>query len=477
MGSASGTKLRFMGASQNVTGSCYLLDASGRRLLIDCGLYQERDLIDRNWAPFLFDPRGIDAVLLSHGHLDHCGLLPKLVKDGFRGKIYCTSATTDIAKIVLLDSAKLQAEDAGFKKKRHEREGREGPHPEVPLYTQIDVQACFPLFSTVQYGEPFKIEDGIYASFHDAGHILGASMIKIHLHDGGPGQRSILFSGDVGRKNTPILRDPSVFEEADYIITESTYGDRLHKDNATIPDDLANIVNRAYSAGGNVVIPSFAVERTQELLYYLNKLLREDKIPHLLVFLDSPMAVRVTGIFERHQYLFDKETLEMMRRGEHLCDFPGLVICRTIEESKAINNIKGTVIIIAGSGMCTGGRIKHHLINNIGRAESAILFVGFQARETLGRSIIEGERQVRILGRQWRVEAQIEKIDGFSAHADRDELTGWLSNLKSPPEHVFVTHGEPDAANGFSFWLREKKGWDVSVPSYLEEAELFCKHA
>ncbi|MGA1864898.1 MAG: MBL fold metallo-hydrolase RNA specificity domain-containing protein [bacterium] len=465
-------KLRFLGAAQNVTGSCYFLNAAGVRLLVDCGIYQERNLKERNWAPFPVDPKSIDLVLLTHGHLDHCGLLPKLVKEGFKGKIYCTHPTKDIARIVLLDSAKIQVEDAAFKKKRHEMEGRSGPYPEIPLYTDIDAQACFPLFSPVNYEMPVKIGNGLRISFHDAGHILGSSMIKIRVPAGNSEDRSIIFSGDVGRWNAPILRDPTLFEESDYIITESTYGNRLHKDNASIPADLANIVNKTHSAGGNIVIPSFAVERTQELLFYLHGLLREDKIPHLLVFLDSPMAIRVTEVFGRHQNLFDKETLEMIRRGEHPCDFPGLFMCRTMPESKAINHVKGTVIIIAGSGMCTGGRIKHHLINNISRPESTILFVGYQAKETLGRSILEGAKEVRILGQQCKVMAEIRKINGFSAHADRDELAGWVSNLKRPPKHVFVTHGEPEAASAFALHIKEKTGWNVSVPSYLEVANL-----
>jgi metallo-beta-lactamase family protein len=465
-------KLRFLGAAQNVTGSCYFLNTAGVRLLVDCGIYQERNLKERNWGPFPVEPKSIDAVILTHGHLDHCGLLPKLVKEGFKGKIYCTRATKDIAKIVLLDSAKIQVEDAAFKKKRHELEGRRGPHPEIPLYTDIDAQACFPLFSPVDYEIPVKIGNGLIVSFHDAGHILGSSMIKILVSEGNSGHRSIIFSGDVGRWNTPILRDPTLFEESDYIIVESTYGNRLHKDNATIPIELANIVTRTHSAGGNIVIPSFAVERTQELLYYLHDLLREDKIPHLLVFVDSPMAIRITEVFGRHQNLFDKETLEMIRQGEHPCDFPGLFMCRTMAESKAINHVRGTVIVIAGSGMCTGGRIKHHLINNISRAESTILFVGYQAKETLGRSILEGSKEVRILGQPCTVRARIQKINGFSAHADRDELAGWLSNLKRPPRHVFVTHGEPEAANSFASWLKEKMGWNVSVASYLEVVDL-----
>lgn len=465
-------KLRFLGAAQNVTGSCYLLEGKGFRVIVDCGLYQERNLKERNWRPFPVDPKSIQAVLLTHGHLDHCGLLPKLVREGFRGKIYCTPATAGIARIVLLDSAKLQVEDAQYKKKRHEKEGRHGAHPEVPLYTEKDAQECFPLFLKLAYESPVTLTNGLQVTFHDAGHILGSSMIKVLIPFNGKKQRTMIFSGDIGRWNAPILKDPTLFHETDYIIMESTYGNRLHKENSTIPKDLADVINKTHSAGGNIVIPSFAVERTQELLYHLSKLLRNDEIPHLMVFLDSPMAVRITQIFAQHQALFDEETLEMIRNDDHPCDFPGLVMCRTTAESKAINHIRGTVVIIAGSGMCTGGRIKHHLINNITRSDSTILFVGYQAENTLGRTILDGASQVRILGEHYPVRAQIRKINGFSAHADRNELYRWVSALEHPPRQIFITHGEPDAATGFSSWLKEKTGWQTSVASYMEEVEL-----
>jgi len=464
-------KLEFLGAARNVTGSRYLLEANGIRLLVDCGLYQERDFRSRNWDPFPVPPDTIDAILLTHAHLDHCGLLPKLVREGFRGKIYCTAATSEISRIVLLDSAKLQEEDAEFKQRRHEREGRRGPYPEVPLYTVEDAEASFPLFSPVRYGEPVRIGDGIEATFHDAGHILGSSMIRVAVnHDGE--ERKIIFSGDVGRWDKPILRDPTVFDEADYILVESTYGDRLHEDAEDIDDMLSEIINSTRKAGGNIVIPSFAVERSQEVLYHLNELLIEDRIPHLIVFVDSPMAVSVTEVFEHHPELFDEEMLELIRRRESPFDFPSLKMVRTVEDSKAINYIRGTVVIIAGSGMCTGGRIKHHLVNNISRRESTILFVGYQAVGTLGRQIVDGAEEVRILGRMYPVRARVVQINGFSAHADRDELFRWLSGLRKPPRHLFVTHGEPDAARHFADFVRDRKGWEVSVPSYKDEVFL-----
>jgi len=451
-----------------VTGSAYLLEANGSRLLVDCGLYQERELRVRNWDPFPVPPETIDAILLTHAHLDHCGLLPKLVREGFKGKIYCTSATYDIAQIILLDAAHLQEQDAEYKKKRHEREGRKGPYLEMPLYTRDDAQASFPLFSTINYEEPVQVGDGLEASFHDAGHVLGAAMIKVRVSQNGE-NRTIIFSGDVGRWDRPIIRDPVTFEEADYVLVESTYGDRLHEGKEDTEKTLAEVINSTRKRGGNIVIPSFAFERAQEVLYYLNKLLLEGRIPHLLVFLDSPMATSITEVFERHPDLLDKEMNELISRRRSPFDFTGLKITRTVDESKVINHISGTSIIIAGSGMCTGGRIKHHLVRNISRQESTVLFVGYQAQGTLGRQIVDGLKEVRILGQMHKVLARVVQMSGFSAHADRDELFRWLSGLRRPPRQVFVTHGEPDAAQQFARFLEEKTGWKIALPGYLDE--------
>ena len=464
-------KLRFLGAAQNVTGSRYLLETDGAKVLVDCGLYQERDLRERNWDPFPVPSDTIDAVLLTHAHLDHCGLLPKLVHEGFRGKIHCTAATAEIAEIVLLDSAHLQEEDSAFKRRRHEKERRKGPRPVAPLYTTEEVKATTPLFASVRYEEPVRVGDGVEATFHDAGHILGSSMIRVKVGRNGE-ERTIVFSGDVGRWDRPILRDPTVFDRADYVLTESTYGDRTHEDPKDIDDMLADVINTTREGGGNVIIPSFAVERSQELLYRLNELLLEDRIPHLMVFVNSPMAISVTEVFEHHPELFDEEMMALIRARTSPFDFPGLKMTRTVDESKAIHHISGTVIVIAGSGMCTGGRIKYHLDHNISRPESTILFVGYQAVGTLGRQILDGADEVRILGRTHPVRANIAQINGFSAHADRDELLRWLSGLQTPPRHVFVTHGEPEAAEHFAGLLREQKGWEVSVPQYQEEAVL-----
>jgi metallo-beta-lactamase family protein len=463
-------KLTFLGAARSVTGSCYLIETGSTRLFVDCGLYQERELTGRNWAPFPIPPGALDCVLLTHAHLDHSGLLPKLVREGFRGRIYCTAATKEITEIMLLDAAHLQEEDAEFKRRRHQREKRRGPYLEVPLYTVDDAQACMPHFSAVRYGARVNIAEDIEATFHDAGHVLGSAMVKLHIKQSGE-ERTILFSGDIGRWDKPILRDPTVFKAADYVLTESTYGDRLSEPLTDAADKLADAINATVKSGGNIVIPSFALERAQEILYYLNKFLIENRIPHLIVFVDSPMALNINQVFKHHPELFDKEMLELMQQ-ESPFSFRGLSLSRTAGESKAINRIKGTVIIIAGSGMCTGGRIKHHLVTNITRPESTILFVGYQAIGTLGREIVNGAGEVRIFGQYYPVKARIVQINGFSAHADRDELIKWLSSLRQPPRRLFVTHGESNVSQHFAGLVKEKTGWNVTVPEYRDEVVL-----
>ncbi|MDP2991193.1 MAG: MBL fold metallo-hydrolase [Kiritimatiellota bacterium] len=447
----------FLGAAQNVTGSSYAVDVDDTTVLVDCGLYQERALRDRNWAAFPVSPARIKAVLLTHAHLDHCGLLPKLVREGFRGPVYCTPATAEIVQIVLLDSAKIQEEDALIKAKRHAREGRQGPYPDLPLYTIRDAEAVLPFLTPVAYGTPVPVARGIKASFFEAGHILGSAMIKLDLSAAPaasaapvalatPVERSILFTGDLGRCHLPILQDPALCRSANYVVMESTYGDRVHEATEDIPDALARILNATRQAGGKVVIPAFAVERTQELIYYLSALLRAKKIPRMPVYLDSPMAIRVTEVFNRHKELFDEEAKALMGQGNQPYAFPGMTLTAKVEESKAINKVRGPAVIIAGSGMCNGGRIKHHLVNTIGRPENTILFVGYQAMGTLGREILDGAKKVRILGQWHPVRARVEQLHGFSAHADRQELLAWLKAFTQPPRHIFVTHGEAATA-------------------------------
>ena len=464
-------KLRFFGAAQNVTGSCHLIEANGARILVDCGLYQERDLKTRNWDPFPIPADSVNAVLLTHAHLDHCGRIPKLIKEGFTGPVYATAATTDIAKIIMLDSAHIQEEDIKHKLKRHEREGRTSPFPYEPLYTTEDAEEAVKHLENAPYEKEVQIADGITASFFEAGHIFGSTSIKLKITQGNE-SRTILFSGDIGRWDVPIIRDPAVIGDADYVLVESTYGNRDHKPVASIPEALAKIVNQTVERGGNIVIPSFAVERTQELLFHLSNLLNEKRIPHLPAYVDSPMAVRVTEVFKRHPELFDDDANAMLNSGQHPCDFPGLEMSRSVDQSKAIKDVKTSAIIIAGSGMCTGGRIKHHLKSNITNPKNTILFVGYQAVGTLGRLILEGIEEIRIHGEKWPVNAQISKINGFSAHADRNELIRWLSGISTPPKKVFVVHGEPDAAQAFAEKISDEKGWPVHVPAYNDEVVL-----
>ncbi|MEI6514939.1 MAG: MBL fold metallo-hydrolase [bacterium] len=461
-------KLTFLGAACSVTGSRYLLDINGARLLIDCGLVQERELADRNWKPFPVPPSGIDAVLLTHAHIDHCGYLPKLVKEGFKGPIYGTLPTAEIAKTVLMDSAKLQSEDAAFKKKRHDREQRTGPRPLEPLFTVADVEQCCSHFSPVKYHEPVTVAKGVEVSYTDAGHILGSASIQIRANG-----RSIVFSGDIGRWNRPILEDPDYCPPADYVVMESTYGDRLHEKTELIGEKLQSIIQDTAKRGGNLIIPTFAIERAQEVLYYINTLARAKSIPPLLVFLDSPMAVTVTKLFEQHLPLLDNAMNKMVRDQQSPFHFPGLKMIQTVDESKGINSIKGTVAIMAGAGMCTGGRIKHHLANNISRPECTVLFVGYQSAGTLGRLIQNGVSPIRLFGQTFPVRARIESISGFSAHADRQELLQWLSKSgPTKPRNVFVTHGEAETARHFAKTLTTERGFSATVPEYGNEAVL-----
>ena len=464
-------KLSFLGAAQNVTGSRHLVECDGTRVLIDCGFYQERHFRHRNWDPFPVPADSIDAVLLTHAHLDHCGLLPKLVREGFRGRIFCTAPTAEIAQIILLDSAHIQEEDAAYKLKRHRREGRTGPRPVVPLYTTADAERVEPLFEAVDYDRPVAVARGMHATFRDAGHVFGSSTISLRIGLNGQ-TRTILFSGDVGRNDKPIIEDPSQPERADYVLVESTYGDRDHEPGAQVERRLGEVVNAAVAAGGNIVVPSFALERAQELLYHLNELMIAETIPDLLVFLDSPMAIRITEVFKRHPELYDAEMRRRMGQHASPFDLPGLRMTQATRESKAINQIRGTAVIIAGSGMCTGGRIKHHLVNNISRPESTVLFVGYQAQGTLGRHLVGRPKSVRILGHPRRVRATIERVHGFSAHADRNELCEWLSSLRKAPRGVFVVHGEAEAAAAFREFLSDKTGWTVSVPAYQDQVVL-----
>ncbi len=460
--------LKFLGANRQITGSCYYLETGGLRLLVDCGLFQERAYLDRNWKPFPVTPERIDYLLLTHVHLDHSGLIPKLVKEGFSGMILTTSASQELLSIILLDSARIQEEDAAYKKKRHQREGRRGPYPEIPLYTVQDAEKSLSLRQGVPYQKPFHLNHKVRVCFHDAGHILGSSMIEIDAEENGK-KRKLIFSGDIGQWQKPIIRDPSLFKTADYVISESTYGDRDHEDPKDVEEILKDIIEETAAAGGKLIIPTFAVERAQELLFYLSCLIRAGRIPQLPIFLDSPMATDVTEAFKHHLEDMDKETQALFQEGKSPFRFPGLKFVHSVEESKAINRIKGPCVVMAGSGMCTGGRVKHHLVQHISQPESTILFVGYQAAGTLGRQIVDGHSPVRIHGRFYEVKARVKQIHTLSAHADQHGLQKWLSFYQSHPRHLFITHGEENASRSLASFAEREKGWPVRIPKYLEE--------
>ena len=465
-------KITFLGAARNVTGSRFLIEANGAKILVDCGLYQERDYLERNWDPLPVAPFAVDAVVLTHAHLDHCGWLPRLVKDGFKGTIHATPPTAEIAAIAMKDAGSLQEEDAAFKQKRHREENRTGSHPVVPLYTMEDAVIAASYFSPLAYGEPRTIADGIVLTFRDAGHILGSSSVRLEI-TGGEGKKTLVFSGDVGRWDRPLLCDPSLFSQADTVFVESTYGDRIHEERTVSLERFTRIIRETCEKGGKTLIPTFAIERAQEVLYYLAKMIREQTIPRVPVFLDSPMAINVTEVFKKYPDYCDAETKNLLERGERLFDFPGLQLTKTVEESKAAHAQEGPAVILAGSGMCTGGRIKHHLSTGIARPENTVLFVGYQAQGTLGREILERPSSVRIFGGIVPVSARIEKINGFSGHADREELLRWLAGFTPPPGNIFVIHGEAEVAEKFAKTVKNQfPGTETVVPVYLASVDI-----
>jgi len=464
-------KLQMLGANRQVTGSRHYVEVGSTRLLVDCGMFQEREFLGRNWARCPVPAESIHAVVLTHAHLDHSGLIPRLVREGFRGRIFATPPTVDLADIILRDSAHIQEEDAAYKAKRHRKEGRRGKYPEIPLYTGEDAARALPRLQAVPYDQPLAIAEGVQLTFRDAGHILGSAVAELDIHENGRSRR-IAFSGDLGRWNQPLLRDPSELAEADYVVLESTYGDREHEDTQTVQSQLERIVTETFRAGGNVVIPTFAVERAQELIYHISQLVHSGRIPSMPVFLNSPMAVDVTEVFRRHRQYLDEETWALIHAGQPPLRFPGLRLVRSVEESKRIHELTAPAIIMATSGMCTAGRIKHHLRHNITRPECTILFVGYQARGTLGRRILDGEPEVRIHGRQWPVRARIAQLHGVSGHADRSDLLRWLAALRQPPLRVILVHGEEESSLALAERIRRRFSCPVSVPEYLEELPL-----
>lgn len=458
--------LQVCGAAREVTGSCYLVEAGRTQFLVDCGLHQggAREEAE-NRQPFPFDPREIDFVLLTHAHVDHSGLIPRLVKEGFGGTIYATTPTADLAEIMLLDSAHIQEMEAEWQRRKGRRAGRRA---EEPLYTQKDASAALRLFQVVDYGEDIRPSAEVRVRFRDAGHILGSAALEIWLSTAA-GSTKVVFSGDIGRWDRPILNDPATLVEADYLVMESTYGDREHDDNGDPVEELRSIVREAQRSGGNVIIPAFAVGRTQEIVYYLREICAED-CRGMQVFVDSPMATKATSVFRAHRSEFDKEAKGIIAENGSIFNFPQLRYTESAEESKALNGVKGAIIISA-SGMAEAGRIKHHLKHNLWRPEAHIVFVGYQAHGTLGRRLLEGEKRVRIFGEEIVVKARIHEMSSLSAHADREELIAWASSFKPTP-FTLLTHGEPTSAFSLAKALKERLGFEVIVPEMLETIDL-----
>jgi len=455
-------KIQFLGGAREVTGSSILVEAGRSRFLVDCGMFQGGGESDRkNARKFPVPPSSIDFILCTHAHIDHTGLLPKIVRDGYRGPIHATPATADLLRIMLPDSGHIQEREAEWRSRRRKRAGRkETP----PLYTEADALAVLPLLSPVGYGETVTPAPGIRASFLDAGHILGSAILRISVENGNR-DRVLVFSGDIGHRGLPIVRDPTPVEQADAVVMESTYGNRLHKGMEETREEFVHAVTDTLGRkGGNVVIPAFAVGRTQDILYLLADLTRQGRLSGLTVYIDSPLAIEATRITLRHPECFDRETLAVYEWREKNPDALRVVASRDVKDSMALNSMRGGGIILAGSGMCDAGRIKHHLKHNLWRKESSVVIVGFQAQGTLGRKIVEGARRVRIFGEEINVAADVYTIGGLSAHADRNDLLSWAGAFRTPPGKAFVAHGEESVSVGFAGLLSGQLGWNASVP-------------
>lgn len=455
--------LQFLGGAGTTTGSKYLLTYNGRRTLIDCGLFQgPKDLRRLNWAPFPVDPKSIQDVLLTHAHIDHSGYLPCLVRDGFSGTVHATTATTELAHILLPDSAHIQEEDARFARKK----GYSRHDPALPLYTVADAQAALKPFQSHSYNTSIPLGPAFSFVMRDAGHILGSATVELRIQSEAQ-PTTMVFSGDLGRYNAPILNDPAPVYEADYLLIESTYGDRLHGDESP-SEILAQVINETASSGGSVVIPSFAVGRSQTLLYLLRELREQNKIPSLPVYLDSPMAVDATQIFRRHPEDYDRQMMDLENQGKSPFSFPDLHLVQSVEESKALNSISFPCIIISSSGMATSGRILHHLKWRLTNPRNTVLLVGYQAVGTRGHRLLTGAPEIKIHGEMVPVRAKVRNISALSAHADYQEIVTWLRNFKRPPHMTFVVHGEPTASTALAAHIREELGWPTHLPNLTE---------
>jgi metallo-beta-lactamase family protein len=499
-----GIEIQFLGAVGTVTGSQFLVSAGDRRVLVECGMFQgSPEEVSRNRIPFAFDPGELDAVLITHAHLDHCGRVPALVKAGYHGPIFATAGTTDLAEIVLRDSAKLQ-EEAEARWRRHhpdeaaahdaelEDEGAAAEAEDYPahlrgqeprgstqtraaLYEMRDVEQTVRQFRDVRYGEMTEVTPGVHATFHDAGHILGSAIIELRISDG-RSETTVAFSGDLGRGTTPILRDPARLSHADFVVMEATYGDRDHADHEAAIAELAEAIAEVADDAGVILVPAFAIGRTQELIWVLDDLVRDGRIPRMPLYLDSPMASRATDVYLRHTEDYDSETAELLASGESPLEYPGQSFTNSVEESKAIRNAKRPFMVVASSGMLTGGRIMHHLKDFLPDPACTLLFIGYQGEGTLGRHLQNGGATARIDGQEVEVRCRVRSISGFSAHADEDELAAWLGGFRRSdgdgrPQRVFVVHADPEAAEAFAGRVRSLD-LEPHLPRYRERVSL-----
>ncbi|MCG8403253.1 MAG: MBL fold metallo-hydrolase [Firmicutes bacterium] len=463
-------RITFLGAAQTVTGSCHLVEFADKRIMVDCGMFQGPRLIrERNYQPFPVDPQSVDYLLLTHAHIDHSGQVPRFFKHGFQGRAMATNATVDLLEVMLPDSGHIQETEVERINRKARRAGKKMVEP---IYTAEDGYRCVKNFERVCYDQIIELDEDISVRLVDAGHILGSSILEMWVREGGK-RNKLVFTGDLGSPGKPYVNDPAIIEEADYLITECTYGNRLHKDKGeNRPDRLLEVIEETYRKGGNLIIPAFAVERTQDLLYDMNLLSIAGKLPPMPVYIDSPMAVAVTELFNKHPDCFDRETNALISSGENPLTMPALQFSRTTDESRALNEIPGGAIILSASGMCDAGRIKHHLKHNLWRPESTVLFVGYQAPGTKGYHLLNGATGIRIHGEEIAVRADIRNIDAYSSHADQQGLLDWVGKIKGKPRRVFLVHGAPEALDTMSKLMPEKLGLDTYAPAWQETVEL-----
>lgn len=460
--------IQFLGATRTVTGSKHLIEVDGYRVMVDCGLFQGlKQLRLRNWEPFPINPTSINSVILTHAHIDHTGYLPRLVWEGFDGTVYATPATVELSRIMLPDSARLQEEEAAYANKV----GSSRHHPALPLYNEQDAEAALKLFKSVNYQKRVQLTPKLSFEFITAGHILGSGFVKLRFRNKDGDDKSMLLTGDLGRYNEPIVHDPSDVDDADYIVLESTYGDREHPD-LDVKVKLAEIINETAKRGGHVLIPAFAVGRTQHLLYLIRELEEKGEIPVLPVVVDSPMAVSATKLYLRHKEEHDFEMKDLVDDQRNPLATRRFTLARTVQESKAVTATEEPTIVISASGMATGGRILHHLLRRLPDNRNTVIFVGFQAEGTRGRRLLEGEKEVKIFGQMVPVEARIEQLENLSAHADYREILRWLSGFKRAPEKVFLVHGESKAMDALKDRITDRFGWPIETPDYMDKFEI-----